>query len=134
MGTLRTFILSHRYLAALLIAAALCMKMSIPAGTMVGSQNGALTVQICAEQFGQVVARQITIESKGAKSHPGKAGAEAPCAFTALSLATLGGADSIQLAIALLFILALGFAPILSAAPRRIAHLRPPLRGPPAIA
>jgi hypothetical protein len=35
------------------------------------------------------------------------------------------------LALALVFIMAMGFAALQPAAPRRVSYLRPPLRGPP---
>lgn len=66
------------------------------------------------------------------KDH-GKSKADIPCTFTALTHGALGGADPIQLALALLIILTLGFAPILPAARKHIHYLRPPLRGPPAL-
>ena len=53
------------------------------------------------------------------------------CPYGALGFAALGGADPIQLAAALAFVLTLGFAALVVPAPRTIAHLRPPLRGPP---
>ena len=55
-----------------------------------------------------------------------------PCAFSGLSAATLGAIDPIQLAGLIAFVLALGFTTSVLPAPSRPAHLRPPLRGPPA--
>jgi hypothetical protein len=132
MTILRAFFLSHRRLAALLIAVALCMKALFPAGFMLGSDARVLTVQICADSLGHTITRQIAVGQKGHSSDAGKS--HEPCAFTALGHALLGGADPVQLALALLFILTLAFAPHLPAAPGRIAYLRPPLRGPPALA
>lgn len=132
MQALRAFFLYHRRMAALLVALALCMKALIPAGYMLGDGTRLLTVQICADSLGHTITTQIAV---GKKDHgAGKGKADAPCAFTALTHAALGEADPIQLALALLFLLTLAFAPLLPAAPRRIAHLRPPLRGPPALA
>ncbi|MFD2780429.1 hypothetical protein ACFS32_04010 [Novosphingobium pokkalii] len=55
------------------------------------------------------------------------------CPFTALSSASLGAVDPVVLALALAFVMALA----LRAAPcprlGQTAHLRPPLRGPPAL-
>jgi len=132
MHGFRAFFLSHRRLAALLIALALCMKALIPAGYMLGGDARTITVQICADSLGHVITKQIAV---GHKDHGSdKAKADSPCAFTALGHGMLGGADPIQLALALLFILTLAFAPLLRARARRIAYLRPPLRGPPALA
>ena len=133
MYAFRAFLLSNRQLAALMIAAALCMKALIPAGYMIGADSKLLTVQICADSLGHAVTKQIAIPQEG--HAPGKQSQmDGTCAFTSLGHATLGGADPIQLAIALAFILALGFAPLVTPAPRPISHLRPPLRGPPALA
>jgi hypothetical protein len=131
MQLLRAFFLRHRRMAALLIALTLAMKALVPAGFMLGSDSRVLTVQICADALGQQVTQKIVLPA----SHSGedKAKSDSPCHFTALGHAMLGGADPLLLAVALAFVLALGFAPVLAPAPRRIAFLRPPLRGPPAL-
>lgn len=130
MTCFRAFLMSHTRVAALLVALALCVKALVPAGYMLGGEAKTITVQICAESLGHPITKQIEV---GAKDH-GKAKADAPCAFTALTHGALGGADPILLAAALLFILALAFAPLLPPAPSRVHYLRPPLRGPPALA
>ncbi|WP_343610255.1 hypothetical protein [Novosphingobium sp.] len=131
MQLLRAFFLHHRRMAALLIALALAMKALVPAGFMLGHDSRVITVQICADALGQQITQKIVLPS----SHSGddKAKSDSPCHFTALGHAMLGGADPLLLALALVFILALGFAPALAPAPRRIAFLRPPLRGPPVL-
>ncbi len=131
MQLLRAFFLHHRRMAALLIALALAMKALVPAGFMLGHDSRVITVQICADALGQQITQKIVLPS----SHSGddKAKSDSPCHFSALGHAMLGGADPVLLALALVFILALGFAPVLAPAPRRIAFLRPPLRGPPAL-
>jgi hypothetical protein len=126
----RAFFLSHSRVAALLVALALFMKALIPAGYMLGSESRTITVLICADSLGHTITKQIDV---GGKDH-GKTKADAPCAFTALTHCMLGGADPIQLALALLFILALAFTPLVPAACKRAQYLRPPLRGPPALA
>jgi hypothetical protein len=130
MHVVRAFFLSHRRVAALLVALTLCMKALVPAGYMLGSEPRMITVQICADSLGHQITKQIDV---GAKDH-NKAKADVPCAFSALAHGALGGADPIQLALALLFIMALAFAPHLGLAPKRAHYLRPPLRGPPALA
>jgi len=130
MHSFRAFFMSHRRVAALLVALALCMKALIPAGYMLGGESKTITVQICADSLGHQISKQIDV---GTKDH-GKAKADAPCAFTALTHGVLGGADPIQLALALLFILTLAFAPLLPAGVKRAHYLFPPLRGPPALA
>ena len=133
MNAFRAFLRSHRQLAALLVAAALCMKALIPAGYMIGADSKVLTVQICADSLGHSIVKQIAIAQKG-HAPDKQSQMDGTCAFTSLGHASLGGTDPIQLALALLFILALGFTPLVAPAPRPIFHLRPPLRGPPALA
>lgn len=139
MSRLRAFFLKHSWLVAMLVALALAMKLLIPAGFMLG-QSGArtLTVLICADSPGHAVTKQIIVARSGARSGPGDNGkqvaADGACPFTALGHGLIGGADPVQLALALLFILALAFAPLVPARARPVLHLRPPLRGPPALA
>lgn len=135
MQLLRAFLMRHRALAALVVAAALCIKALVPAGYMIGTGARVLTVEICADAQGGHVTKQILLPGNGkpAQGQGEHSKSEGTCAFSALSFASLGGADPALLVLALLFILTLGFTPI--AAPRhaRLAHLRPPLRGPPAL-
>lgn len=118
----------------MILAAALCVKALIPSGYMIGSSSTMLlTVTICADGTGTHQTSTIAIQKdEGSKEQSGGHGkADTPCAFTALSMASLGGADAPLLALALLFILALGFAPRVFPTPTGRAYLRPPLRGPP---
>ncbi|RVU05815.1 hypothetical protein EOE18_07500 [Novosphingobium umbonatum] len=128
MGTLRAFLLAHRPLAALLVALALCVKALVPTGYMLGTDTRTITVQICADSLGRQIIKQIEIGHKDSQ----KAKPDTSCAFSGLHHAAMGGADPILLALALLFILALGFAPWHAPLHKRLAYLRPPLRGPPA--
>jgi hypothetical protein len=130
MQSLRAFFLSHARVAALLVALALCMKALIPAGYMLGGNRKPSPCRSAPTSLGAKITKQIDV---GTKDH-GKSKADTPCAFTALTHGVLGGADPIQLALALLFILTLGFAPLLPAGVKRVHYLRPPLRGPPALA
>ena len=136
MQPLRAFLMRHRAFAALLVAAALCMKLAVPAGYMVGTGSKVLSIEICADSRGQHLTQQIVIPQTGksADKQAEHAKASASCPYSALSMASLGGADPLLLAAALAFILALGFAPVRAATPRRASNLRPPLRGPPALA
>ncbi|MBF9150472.1 hypothetical protein [Novosphingobium jiangmenense] len=128
MRGLRAFLLHNRRLAVLLVMLALAMKALVPPGYMVGTSSRALTILVCADSTGARSAVQVTIpqgsKETAAKDHK-------PCTFAGHGAAALGGADPIQLALALAFVLALGFlaveAPHLAAA-RRIL---PPPCGPP---
>ena len=95
-----------------------------------------LTVQVCADSIGQHLTTQIVIPPSGVPSgHHGDQGkGEGTCTFSALSMASLAGADAALLVLALAFILALGFAPQAPPLRERPAYLRPPLRGPPLFA
>ncbi|MBA3055476.1 MAG: hypothetical protein FP826_11205 [Sphingomonadales bacterium] len=133
MTSVRAFLLNHRRFAALLIALALCMKVALPAGFMLGTGSMQLTIEICNSQ-GQPVLSQIAVPLDG-KSAPGQAQhkGSSDCPFSALSMATMAGADALLIGAALAFIIALGFAPVASAPLLRIPFLSPPLRGPPAL-
>lgn len=135
MQLVRAFLERHRAFAALLIAAALCMKALVPAGYMIGQVDRVLTVEICADSQSGHLTKQIVIpgdgRSHGDQSDHGKS--DGTCAFTALAFAGLSAADPALLATALAFILLLGFARLVSPLRGRPAQLRPPLRGPPAL-
>ncbi|EQB07974.1 hypothetical protein L284_21880 [Novosphingobium lindaniclasticum LE124] len=133
MDMLRTFFRQHSALAFGLIALALCLKIAVPSGYMIAQDSRTITVQICHDASGAGPDTQVSIPVKSAKDEtPGKP-AKGECPYGALSMASLGGADPVLLALAIAFILALGFAPIRLALAARLSHLRPPLRGPPAL-
>ncbi|MCJ2182323.1 DUF2946 family protein [Novosphingobium sp. 1949] len=136
MQGIRIFIARYRAVAALLLVLALAMKAFVPTGFMVGTDTGrTLTVQICDGQ-GQTMLTRIALGSKGAqpdKTLDEHAKAAKDCPFTALSMASLDAGDALFVALALAFLLALGFLP---APPLRLyarRYHRPPLRAPPAL-
>ena len=135
MHALRAFFRTNRRLALALVALALVIKALVPAGYMLGGPLGdgarVLTVAICADASGELATKQIAVPSDGKSGH---AKAEGTCAWGMLAMAALGGADLVLLALALAFILALGLAPSRPAARAQRTSLRPPLRGPPALA
>lgn len=131
---LRTFLLQHRHLALLVAMAALCMKVMVPAGFMIGQNSKVLTVQICDDASGNHTVQQLVLPMKDSGSASDQKQGKGDCPFASLSIASMVGADPSLLALALAFILALGFAPARIALPKHIFHLRPPLRGPPASA
>lgn len=134
MTKLRVFLRHHRALANLVVIAALCMKIVVPSGYMIGQNSKVLTVQICDEITGNQAVTKLVIPMKDGGSESGQKQGKAECPFTSLSMASLAGADHALLALALAFILALGFAPVRIPRPKHTSHLRPPLRGPPALA
>ncbi len=137
MSMLRALLLRHRALALLVLAATLCLKAIVPAGYMVDTGARAITVRLCNDASGPAAPQAITIPMKpDAAPHPGDPdGSKATpgCAYGALNLALLGGADPVLLALALAFIVLLGFVPSPRPGASRPAYLRPPLRAPPAL-
>jgi hypothetical protein len=78
---------------------------------------------------------QLVIPGKESGSgHSDTAKKDGHCAFSGLTQAAVGGADASLLALAFAFVLVLGLAPTPRLPFQRFAHLRPPLRGPPATA
>ena len=75
--------------------------------------------------------RDITVLPQSGQAD-GHAKGDGSCPYAALGMAALTGADAVLLAIALGFILALGFLPVRASPRAGRLHLRPPLRGPPA--
>lgn len=129
MLRLRHFLRAHRWLAFALIAAALLVRVCVPAGLMpVSDHDGMLRLAFCSG-YGPMPAMDVAIP--GMKHHPDEAQAQSPCAFADLALVAIGGADPIQLAALLLFVLATGLAIALPLPPRAPSRLRPPLRAPP---
>lgn len=134
MGSLRRYLLAHRLLAALLLALTLCIKLTVPAGFMIKSQGTELVVAICGDGGGQTA--KIVIPGPGGNHQDDSqtAKAKGSCPFAGHGSPLLAGADPLVLALALAFILALGFAARPVPALQALNHLRPPLRGPPALA
>lgn len=138
MHLLRTLLLRHRAIAFAAIAAALCLKALVPAGYMLDAGATSITARLCDSSMSQTVTKQIAIPARGSADRSpgtpaGKAGAP-ECPYAALNLAAIGGAAPALLALALVFILALGLAPEPPRPVHRAAYLRPPLRAPPAFA
>jgi disulfide bond formation protein DsbB len=124
----RAFLKEHPRLALWLIAAALAVKALMPAGYMlVDTSARTLTVAICDGNGPATMTIQLPMGEHKAPDSKQDGG----CAFSALSHATMGGADPVLLLAAFAFLLALGFAATPQPAPRRRAFARPPSQGPP---
>lgn len=134
MGELRAFLIEHRRLAAIVVAFALLMKALLPAGYMVGQAQGqkVLTILVCADASGDHLSRQVSLPASGKKD--GNPPSHDVCPFAGHAFPALGGADPIQIALAIVFALALGFAPVPLPRLARARHVLPPPCGPPAIA
>jgi hypothetical protein len=114
----------------LLIIVALAIKALVPGGYMPTMTGKVLTVAICADAGGGALTHRILLPAEGkAGAHDQRAG---HCPYASLGMAGVPGIDTVLLALALTFILALGFAPVRPPRRARASFLRPPLRGPPA--
>ena len=136
MQSLRALIRENRRLALALLVLAFCIKAVIPAGFMLSSNgSSAITVTICSEVSDGLKQMQIAIPGKDSGSDHSKAMKKGDhCAFSGLGKVAVGGADAFLLALAFAFILLLGLAPSTRLPLRQLSYLRPPLRGPPALA
>jgi hypothetical protein len=134
VDTLRTFLGTHRRIAALVVALALAMKALVPAGYMIAPQFMVLTVTICADAQGKRITHDITVPKETGHGEASGDKAGNACSWSSLSMASLGSAPPELLAIALAFIVALGFLPAAPPVARIASWLRPPLRGPPLLA
>ena len=121
-------------MAMMLVMVALCMKALVPTGYMVAQGAKSLSIEFCSDGLTQTAAKQIVIPMKddADRSSGDHDAAKGDCAFSALSMASLGGAQPDLLADALGFILETGFAPLAAPALLSSFDLLPPLRGPPA--
>ncbi|MCD1623608.1 DUF2946 family protein [Citromicrobium bathyomarinum] len=136
MQPLRALIRDHRHFALALLVLAFCIKAAIPSGFMVSaSPDTVLTVTVCSDASDGLKTMEIVIPAKerGSEHHDGAKNGE-HCAFSGLAKVAVGGADAFLLALAVAFILVLGLAPVRRLPCRQFSHLRPPLRGPPAVA
>ncbi len=126
-------LLAQRHLAVLICAAALLAKLLVPAGYMIEAERGRVSLAICsgvAQAPPAMAGMHGAMPGHDAPKDHGKA--EMPCAFSALSAASLGAVDLLLLATLIAFVMALGLARVAPARPASPRHLRPPLRGPPA--
>lgn len=133
MQSLRAFIRDHRRLAMAVFALALCMKMMVPAGFMIGAGAKSFSITIC-DGRGPALTKQLSLPQTG-QSHDnsGEHGkASDTCPYAALTMVALSGAQAALLVVALAFIVARGIWPTAVPQPAPVAFLRPPLRGPPA--
>ncbi|WP_188768770.1 hypothetical protein [Novosphingobium endophyticum] len=133
MRTLRQFFRDRPALAALLLAAALCLKIVLPAGYMPSAAGSDMVVALCSSMApeGQTVTIRI----------PGKAGqddmsgsAKQSCAFAPLAAAVLGSVPPAIVLAALLFVFVAAILGQPLALRPVTARIRPPSQGPPAFA
>ncbi|BCA63992.1 hypothetical protein HMP09_3226 [Sphingomonas sp. HMP9] len=131
-------LLMKRYFAVLLCTATLLLKLLVPTGYMIGSEQGRITIELCSGVAPRLMAMAMAmpgmhddVPDHGKPKDHGKA--EMPCAFAGLSAAALGAIDPLQLAVLIAFVMAVGLAPLVAPTIMRFGYVRPPLRGPPAV-
>lgn len=129
----RAFIRKHRQLALLLVALALGVKALVPQGYMVMPSNGTIMVSICSGQGPQMIALDTGQHDGDQSEHQDGKKADHPCAFSGLGMSAMSAAHSDLLAIAIAFVLALGFLTVAAPPQPAITRLRPPLRAPPVL-
>lgn len=133
MQNLRALAMKQRSWAMMIVALALLVRALIPAGYMIVPNSLTLTVQICSglQTDHATIDIVVPMSSKG-QDHLGDHSQKSPpCAFSALSMASMAGASCPLLALALAYIIAIAVTATAPVPCRSIAHLRPPLRGPP---
>ncbi|WP_159643373.1 hypothetical protein [Sphingorhabdus sp. 109] len=97
------------------------------------SNDRLLTITFCSDGSGDGKTLQLVIPGKESE-HSNSANKGEHCAFSGLAKVATGGADEILLMMAFAFILVLGLAPLQRQSNLQFFYLRPPLRGPPAVA
>ncbi|TPG49334.1 DUF2946 family protein [Sphingomonas glacialis] len=127
-------LIAQRNFAVLICAAALLLKLLVPAGYMVASDHGRLAIIICSGTMPSPMTMAMPgthgdMTDPGAPKDHGKA--EMPCAFAGLSAAMMAAVDPILLAGLVAFVMAIGLAGAVLPTRSDPAYLRPPLRGPP---
>lgn len=128
MTRLGTLVRQQPSLAALILAAALLLRVLVPAGFMPVVEQGRVSLTLCSG-YGPVVAKPM---HHGGHHMPVQQ-TQSPCAFADLALPVLGGVDPLILAVALAFVAILALLLAAVVAPSTPSRLRPPLRAPPAI-
>ena len=93
MYLMRALLLRHRALALFVVMAALCMKIVVPTGFMIGQNSKVLTVQICNEAIGNHAWKQIVIPMKESGGDSDHKQGKVDCPFASLSMASMTGAD-----------------------------------------
>ena len=130
---LRPLLRDRPFAALLLVMLALLSRALIPAGYMPTDGTRSFTVMLCNDSAASTIRVSIPVNApdpaRQGKDHRG----DHPCAFGSLADVSLGGADAIQLSVALNYILALGFLAVAPPVLQDISYLRPPLRGPPSL-
>ncbi len=130
---MRTFFHRRRALAMWLVALALLSKALVPPGYMPG-RNGARSfdVIVCSDPSGPVTQTIIIPFGEEGHKQSGDQPGKASCLFSALTHGAGMASDPAIPIEAIAILLVRGLSATADLPLRREAHLRPPLRGPPA--
>lgn len=132
MWGLRIFFRRHAAIGLLLLSLAVMARVLVPAGYMTQASPTGLTVALCSGVAGKSVTIALPADDGTTKHAMEKA--DAPCAFSALGESSVAATDPVLLAIAIIFIIALGLWSGSTTPPSDRRQFRPPLRGPPLVA
>lgn len=131
----RALLIRHRALAALLLLGALLLKAAVPAGFMLSSAQGYMTVSICSDPAGPRQEMRIAIpRSEDHRGDTTSADKQTHCAFSSLTKAATSGVHLTLLALAIAFVMLLGTRAMPAITLARPPFIRPPLRAPPRVA
>jgi hypothetical protein len=133
MHAIRAFFRRHATLAILIAVLALGVRVLMPNGYMAASGPAGFTVTLCGGGEGQSISIAL-LDGKHHGAPDKQQAADKPCAFSGLGFAAVPAIDPFLLALAIAFIMAIGTLPRRSFPRPAGLRLRPPLRGPPAIA
>lgn len=134
MEPFRSALLKHPLLVLAVGLAGLMLRLAVPSGFMPVLDHGRVTLAPCSGYgaAGSQPAYRAGSATAAGEHHPqDQPKADGSCAFADLSLSMIGSADAVQLAAALLFIMAAALFFATALPPRAALRLRPPLRGPP---
>ena len=139
MTALRRLLTRHAWLAASIVAAALLMRLLVPAGYMAVRTTGGIRIELCSGVSAPATSMPTTAMEMPGMHHAGDkpdghAQPEMLCAFAALAAPSVAEADPLVLALAIAFILATVFRLTRARALTASPFLRPPSRGPPTTA
>lgn len=132
VGSLRHHLTRHCIWAMWLIAAALFMKVVVPAGYMPVISGGSIIVELCSGAGPE----KMPMAMPGMADHRGKSDHsqhdDMPCGFAGHAPESMTGVDPILLVILIAFLVATAFRMPIFWPIQRVSYLRPHLRGPPA--
>ncbi|HKT85244.1 MAG TPA: hypothetical protein VJQ77_04055 [Novosphingobium sp.] len=133
MRALRHFFRDRPALAALVLAAALCLKVILPAGYMPSAAGSDQIVTLCSSAGDGGATVTIHIPGKDGK-HGAAGSVQHSCAFALLAAAALDSVPPAVTLAALLFVFVAAILRVPLELRPAAARIRPPSQGPPSFA